>query len=208
MINKIKNLDKRKKRALGFLVVVIFLGVISAVLLHVMNSVEETEEEDSGNVQSYVFYTPDYNLDVTTVEEYMEKDRFLNFKYGAEEFGIIDNAAAYGRDVEFFDNYFKIVIGGKWQEYNKLFTDNYYKTEKKHGRFASQMIYDIHVEKIILGSDDDGEICVYAVTYCIYRNDGTFRNDIEQDTAKTLYFTLDEVDGELKIDSISNKLYS
>ena len=37
----------------------------------------------------------------------------------------------------------------------------------------------------------------------IHRNDGTFRNDIDSDASKTLYFELIEENGVVKIDRIT-----
>ena len=43
---------------------------------------------------------------------------------------------------------------------------------------------------------------VYDVTYAIYRNDGTFRNDIDSNAFKTLIFELVYESGALKINAI------
>ncbi len=201
-------LDKRKKRALIFAVTVIVLGTISAVLLPIINHYENKTDDEPTNMysdelHSYIFHTPDYDLDVTTVEEYMELDRMLYYKYGAEEYGIDGNAEDYGRDVAFFAEYFDIVISGKWEEYNNLFTDHYYETEKPRNRFAPQMIYDMHIEKLWVGGENGEDRYAYNVSYRIYRNNGTFRNDIDSGAAKTLYFELVDVEGELKIDRIT-----
>ena len=70
------------------------------------------------------------------------------------------------------------------------------------------MIYNIEVEEKMYTPNTDGTITHgYYVTYMIYKNDGTFRNDIDSDAAKTLYYELIEyANGEVKIDNISAKI--
>lgn len=202
-----KTMDKRKKKALIFAVGSVVLAAICGLALLLINHFEGEEEKMPTNMysdelHSYIFYEPDYSLDVTTVDEYMERDRLLYFKNGAEEFGIDGDAEKYGKDVLFFQKYFELVIGGKWEEYNGLFTDLYFETNKPKGRFAPQMIYDMRIEKLWEKEDTD-ERLAYNVSYRIYKNNGTFRNDIDSDASKTLYFELVLEDGEYKIDRIT-----
>lgn len=208
MEKKSTGMDKRKKRALIFVIAVLVIAVLSGVLLYVIDRVEANEETEptnkySNELHSYIFYPPEYDLDVTTVEEYMELDRMLYYKYGAEEFGIDGNAEKYGKDVAFFEKYFELVIAGKWEEYNKLFTDNYYKSNDPENEFAPQMLYDMHIEKLWEDVDDAEERAAFNVSYRIYRNNGTFRNDIDSGAAKVLYFEIVKVNGEYKIDRIT-----
>jgi len=156
----------------------------------------------SDELHSYIFYEPDYDLDVTTVDEYMELDRLLYYKNGAEEYGIDGDAEKYGADIVFFQKYFEIVIEGRWEEYNELFTDHYYETNEKKNRFAPQMIYDMHIEKL-WEKDETEDRLAFNVSYRIYKNNGTFRNDIDSGASKVLYFELVIENGEYKIDRIT-----
>ena len=200
--------NKRKKIAIVFIAVVLTLGILSGVLLAVMNHIEKNREKDPTNMysdelHSYIFYKPEYGLDVTTVEEYMELDRLLYYKDGAEEYGIEGNYEKYGKGVVFFKEYFDTVIAGEWEEYNELFTEHYYESNEPRNQFAPQMIYDMHITKLWQKNDGGVERYAYDVCYRIYRNNGTFRNDIDSGASKTLYFELVEEDGELKIDRIT-----
>ena len=66
------------------------------------------------------------------------------------------------------------------------------------------MLYNLNVTKLWEELEDD-TVTRYAfdVTYMIHRNDGTFRNDIDSDSSKTLYFELVEENGVVKIDRIT-----
>ena len=157
----------------------------------------DTEEE-------YIFYPADYDLDVTTVREYMELDRDIHYKNGAETILITDtNAKFYGPDVQFFKQYFASVITGDHETYNSLFTSHYYETNDPHSGFTQQMIYDITIEKLSQDNTDAGIAYTYNVSYKIHQNNGTFRRDIGSDGARTQRFALLESDGTVLIDSIT-----
>jgi hypothetical protein len=153
----------------------------------------------SDTLTSYIFYEPDYSRDVTKVEEYMELDRYIHIQRGAENFAVTDgDCASWGEDIEFFGRYFAAAIAGDAETYNSLFTEAYYRTNEPYERFAPQMIYGITLEK---QSETDSSY-VYDVTYAIYRNDGTLRNDVGSDAFRTLIFTLKRENGALRIDSV------
>lgn len=157
-----------------------------------------------GSTKSYIYYPIDYDLDINSVPEYLELDRGVHLKNGAETLLVTaDNADSMGEDARFFVQYFETVVNGDYNRYNKLFTENYYKTNEPYYSFTSQMIYDILVEK--LNEKEDGGVTTrsYNVSYKIYRNNGTFRNDIGSDGSKTLYFELNDSQGTLLIDRIS-----
>lgn len=200
----LKKKNKKKKMIAG---VAIFaaVGIISGVFLALeplAKNVFEGSLGMYGSDKSYSNYTPDYNLDVTSVPEYMELDRNIYFKKGGEKF-IVEESDENSADLKFFLKYFDLAINGKYNEYNDLFTENYYKTNEPYVRFAPQMIYDITIEKLSERYQNGGTSYTYNVTYRIYKNNGTFRNDIGSDGAKTLFFSLVEENGELKIDRIT-----
>lgn len=197
---------KTKKKIIAATVILTLLGALSAPLLShpewfvFKNKSDKPTSMYSDTLVSHLFYPSDYDLDVEADEHYMGLDRYIHIKRGGEEFAITDgNYAAWGEDIEFFHRYFTAAIYADVETYNSLFTENYYKTAEPYEFFAPQMIYGITLEK--LAANNDGTY-VYNVTYAIYRNDGTFRNDIASDAFKTLIFTLAPEGGELKIDVI------
>ena len=67
------------------------------------------------------------------------------------------------------------------------------------------MLYNIQVEQLseVMNNDGTSE-WTFNVTYMIHRNDGTFRNDLDSDSSKKLFFELiGYPDGTVKIDNIS-----
>lgn len=152
------------------------------------------------------FRTPDYTLDITTVSEYMDKDRFITYTYGAESIGLDEsNQNSFGKGVSFFVKYFKTLIDGDTDGYNALFTEEYYRRADPMPTFTKQMIYDQRVEKIKEDTGGAFTEYVFAVTYRIYKNDGTFRREIGSDGAKVQFFYLTDKSGEVLINKITDK---
>ena len=157
-----------------------------------------------GSEGSHLFEPIDYDLDVTTVREYMDLDRELHYKDGGETVMVTDaNLEFYGKDVQFFKRYFALVIAGDYDAYNAQFTDHYYETNEPYYSFTQQMVYDILIEKLSVKEEAGRTVYAYNVSYKIFRNNGTFRNDIDSDASRVLYFELVESGGTVKIDRIT-----
>lgn len=207
-----KKSNKKKKIAVVCVLLVCLLGGICWYFIYANPNVLNQTLQDIrnhitgmyGSKQSYIYYPIDHDLDITTVEGYMELDRDIHYKNGSETIMITDaNSEFYSQDVLFFRTYFDYAIHGDYEAYNALFTEHYYETNEPYHSFTQQMIYDIEVEKLSETDNDRGKIYAYNVSYKIYRNNGTFRNDIGSDGAKTLYFELLEADNTILIDRIT-----
>ena len=205
-----KQRDKRRI-IIGFIVMCV-LGLVSAVCLQnpqwfvVEHETIANTSMYSDRIVSYSFYPTDYDLDVTADEVYMGLDRYVYFKNGNETIAITDgDYAAYNPAVEFFGKYFETVIAGDAETYNTFFSDLYYQSNKPYVRFAPQMMYDIRIEMLSSDPQNDGTtLYAFNVEYKIHRNDGTFRNDIDSDASKKLYFELfEDKEGVVKIDRIT-----
>lgn len=210
---KEKKQSKKAKRAIVISICVMaVLGGISWYVLYgrpeILENTAEKIKDDIigmyGSNNSYIYYPIDDSLDVTLVDEYMQLDRNIYYTDGAETFILTEeNGYDFPSDAEFFKKYFEYAINGNYQSYNALFTDNYYKKNEPYKSFTQQMIYDIHVEKLSEDTDNSsGTVYSYNVSYKIFRNNGTFRNDIGSDGSKTLYFELVEQNGNILIDKI------
>lgn len=201
---------KKKKMIIGIAVVAL-LGGVSWVLLENPQIFEPKNENKvtsmySDELKSYIFYPTDYNLDVTADETYMGLDRYVYYKNGGETFAVTDgNYAQYGKAVAFFGDYFETVIAGDTETYNTYFTDHYYESNEPYIQFAPQMLYDILIEQLSETQNQDGTVIyTFNVSYKIHRNDGTFRNDIDSNASKTLYYELiEDATGTVKIDRIT-----
>ena len=201
---------KKKRRLILVIVIVSALAAVSYVLTSFPELFSRRKNQNvttmySDRNISYLFYESDYDLDPFADETYMQYDRLVHYTDGAVTVGLTEEEAAdYNDAVRFFVRYFKTVVAGDAATYNTFFTERYYKNAKPYDRFAPQMIYDIHVEQLSETAQNDGStVWTFNVAYKIYRNDGSFRNDIPSDGAKTLRFTLiGNGAGDVKIDAI------
>lgn len=201
---------KRKKiKMLTAILIVTAIGILSGVLLSFPELF--VYDPDAGKVTSmysdklvsFVFHEPDYDLVVEEDEYYMGLDRSLHLKRGGEIFTLTDEEiAGWGEALVLLQKYFDAAIHADVETYNSLFTEAYYKSAEPFSSFAPQMIYGITLEEVMTEDVPDGTKYMYNVTYAIYKNNGTFRNDIDSDAYKTLIFILAPENGELKIDAI------
>lgn len=203
------NKTKKKKMIIAILAVTV-LGAISWVLTEHPEIFRKEEEKItsmySDEIKTYLFYPIDYELDVTKDDTYMGLNRYVYYKNGAETFAITDgNYAFHGPAVEFFGLYFQTIIRGNAKTYNTFFTDNYYKTNKAYDSFPPQMLYDILIEQLSMTENEDKTVTYkFNVSYKIHKNTGTFRNDIDSDSSKVLYYELiEDRDGRVLIDRIT-----
>lgn len=208
--------SRKKKIIIIVFAAMLLLGVISTVILYVVPAVSdkiESAPKDTGDAadtvgmygsqSSYLHYPIDDELDPFSVEEYTQLDRSVHYVRNGETVALTDeNIDEYGDDVRFFVMYFYYVITGDYETYNSLFTDDYYKTAEPYYSFTPQMVYDIETEYLGESDGNGGTVYKYDVSYKIFRNNGTFRNDIGSDASKTLYFELVEQDGKILIDKI------
>lgn len=200
---------KKKKMLIGILIVTL-LGGISWILTENPQLFKSEEHKPtsmySDEVKSYLFYPIDYDLDVNADKEYMGLNRYVYYKNGAETFAITDgDYAKHGTAVEFFGLYFQTVIRGNAKTYNTFFTDNYYKTNEPYDDFPPQMLYDILIEQLSMAENEDKTFTYkFNVSYKIHKNTGTFRNDIDSDASRVLYYELiEDRDGRVLIDRIT-----
>lgn len=194
------------------ILVVSLLGAVSWILLENPQIFEVKTKNDkvtsmySDQLYSYNFYPTDYDLNPEEDERYMQYDRYVYYKNGNVSQAILEGEEDdYGPAVKFFTEYFDTIIAGDTETYNTYFTDHYYEDNEPYDRFAPQMLYNIEVEQLSETANEDGTTnWAFNVTYMIHRNDGTFRNDLDSDSSKKLYFELiGYADGTVKIDYIT-----
>lgn len=196
---------KRRLIKIGTVIACVLAVIILAyfILAWVLNYISEKPKYD------FYFYEPDYKLDINDYPEYLEKNRDMDytdeygFTYGITE----ENLTKHGSLPVFFDSFFDAVKAGNADAYNSMFTDEYFENAEKKEKFTKQMIYDIKVEFLLseeIDKNTNGIIC--SVLYKIYRNDGSFRDDIGSDMARRQEFTLyeDIKTGQIKINGINN----
>jgi len=161
-------------------------------------------------IKSIRFYEANYDENVYDDEEYMSLNRYIAYTEGMNTFYITDDDySRFDAPIAFFARYFKTVIEGKYEEYDSYFTENYFKDHKNKETFAPQKIYDIEIKYIskLASAEKDETTYIYKVGFKIFKNNGTFRNDIESDASRPLFYTVIEYkDGTVLIDKISVSL--
>lgn len=206
--------SKKKVAIIAIIASLCVIGGLSWFLLYGLPEKEENPMFDPnkqeeiigmyGSTQTFLFYPIDHDLDVMTEKEYLDLDRNIYYTKGAETVALtVEDYDSYPEDVLFFIDYFDYAISGNYSEYNALFTENYYESNDPYYSFTQQMIYDIRIEKLSEDTKDGKDIFCYDVSYRIHKNNGTFRNDIDSDGSKTLFFTLVKENDKILIDSIN-----
>jgi hypothetical protein len=118
------------------------------------------------------------------------------FVYTGETYSVekqdLEKEDAY---VSFFYNYFEAVKNGDCDAIADMYASDY---ENVPSDFTVQMIYDMQISQ----SMDYESGLVFRVDYKIYRNNGTFRDDVGSDTTRSLSFTLIREGETLKFQSI------
>lgn len=197
---------KNKKVKKGVVIwTALFITVGAAALLFgilprfVSNEVGRTVTGSGG---AYDFF---YDAQYVPLEEqegyseYLELDRYVHYKNGAQSIAVTEESASrIGEEASFFVSYFDAVISGDAERYNSMFSDEYLEAHGEKSAFTPQMVYDIEVERISSDSDAD----VFFVSYRIFRNNGTFRNDIYSDASRKVQIILERSDGVCKISDL------
>ncbi len=155
-------------------------------------------------------YTPDWETDIHTLPAYQALVEDIYYSPDGWN-GIAVSKGSYvsvgGKGLKFMAEYVETIISGDHEKLNSLFTDEYFKDNKKYEAFPQQKIFDVVITKYNYSAPeyDYGSIndLYYIISYRIYRNDGLFRDDID-DVAKLpqLVKLLVYPDGSIKIDDV------
>ena len=202
-------MKKNKTKMLIAIISVLVAGIACYVLLMFPEifepSAHTTPSEDRIDVNNF-FYDADFSKeleDYENYEEYMGFDRYVHYKDGALTLAVQDsNRDTFDTDVLFFCDYFDIIISGDHEKYNSLFTAKFFETHDKKEPFTPQMLYDILIEKLSEKNEGGVTTCAFDVSYRIFENNGTFRDDIYSDAIRTIYVEIDNSEGSYKISNI------
>ena len=205
---------KLKKRLL--IIIASVLGVIALLFAasFVIDKYYDNKRDEDNAPIDYDFYPADYDENIYNDREYIEKidngfiyytDFSNNVTLGVER----ETAAEHGDDVAFMVDYIYSIIEGDHSKYNGFFSDAYYESNDSHGEFTMQKLYDVNITKESaepITEDGDYTKYIFVVEYKIFKNNGTFRNDIG-DGSKKQYITVTDRTGELEIDAITTAKY-
>lgn len=199
---------KAKRTVIIITVVAVLIGGACLVLANYDRLFEKARVPAESKIYlDRFFYEPDYSKSLREMEgygDYLELDRLFRYKKGNVSLGLTkEDVANYSPDVRFFYNLIEVVRDGDTDSYNSMFTKKYLDTNGEKEDFTPQMIYDVVLEYQSTSSKKGITTYGYDLSYRIYRNDGTFRNDIYSDETNTQYIEIDDSEGEFKISSVS-----
>ena len=149
------------------------------------------------------YYPVDYEENIFLNQAYMEFQRDMMYSYGG-----VSQLFNYEKDFEtaedecrFFLQYFHTVINGQYESYKDFFVENYFEEDPK---FTMQMIYDPTVQFHSVSTDkvNDEEVSLYnfQVCYRIFKNNKTFREDVDSNVAvPQIYQLIKSENGEYRI---------
>ena len=187
-----------KKKIIKGLKIILWVFVVLGVLLGVLWLISEMLEPEIEDIsyEDFRFFEADYNKNILEDEVYLSHNRSIYFDlYGSETVLTEDNAESISPSAKLFYDYINCIIDGDYSNYRSFFTSECIDSEgfKLPERFTMQGLYDIHIalHSKSNAAEGSGAICeVYEVSYRIFENNGTFRNDILPDETRTLVFEL------------------
>ncbi len=195
-----KQINKQKRGIIiafcAMIAVVLVAYVIIPGITMLADYIKEQKDDDAksdymDDIKSFSFYPADYNENIFEDEEYMALNRYLSYTKGSDTFTITNgDYSPYDATVGFFAEYFDSVINGEYETYDKYFTEEYFEECSNKERFTPQKLYDINVKLKSTAPIDGATSYIYFVSYKIFENNGTFRNDIESDSSRMLVYEL------------------
>lgn len=207
------NKENEKRIVKRILVIsgIVLLALCLLVGAFVLVSMLLEEEDLTPALPPEAFFSADYSENIFEDPAYMSMNRAVYFKqYGSGEQLTEENYLDYGECAEFFYHYFDNVIRGDYNAYHQMLTESFLESEDVPDRFTMQMIYDIEVDQVqsVGSAEYQGEtvnVYFFEVKYKIYRNNGTFRNDVASNQSTTQYYHLYSYQGELYLNAVQDK---
>ena len=206
----------KQNAKLKTIILVVFISLLSlailAIVLAVINHLLSSGTKAPDALPQDVFYEADYQQNIFEDPSYQLLDRSIMYMEYDSGFELTDqNYADAGIASAFFYQYFDAIIRGDATRYRNMLTENYIDDFEPPQKFTMQMLYDIEVNRIQSSWSEEYKgktVTVYnfAVKYKIFRNNGTFRNDIASNQSTTQYYQLYSYDGAFYLNSYTNKL--
>ncbi len=164
----------------------------------------------NSNTYKPKLYVPDWESDILNDPEYLELKGFVTYApndsvtMGVEEGGYY---SAGGDELVFMMKYVDAIIRGDHVTLNSLFNENYFENNDKYEDFPEQRLFNIKIKKYHYADpayqNSSYDDAYYIITYKIDRNDGLFRDDIDEFAELAQLIELEIApDGTILIDNI------
>ncbi len=203
--------DKKKIKKIVIIVLSLFVALVA--IYGVLSAVTYLLEPEYSDVsyEDYRFFEADYNKNILEEKLYLALNRNIYFeRMGSENVLTQENAIGISLAADLFYNYFDCLIKGDYQNYSSFFTQECLASSNftLPERFTMQGIYDVHINLYrsdVADEESNAVREIYEVSYRIFENNGTFRNDILPDETRTLVFEINITDGVAKINAIGHR---
>ena len=208
------------------LIAIIFISAVAvllvgALILSGMDFIKDSDYGDDGLPEKeeslpiiFEIYSPDWETDIFTLPEYLalspERISYSDDGGLSTSKGDPDQFERIGGDkLVFLSKYFDAVKRGDHESLNAMLTQDYIDENGLYEDFPMQKLFNISVVRMLYNDPafDGGEYDDYyfVVSYNIYRNDGLFRADCDdQYTCRTVMRVLMDDEGNGKVDLIRN----
>ncbi len=204
--------QKSKKILIRIICIVVAALVLMMAITFGLNLYLEKQAQKDTQKVHFNFAPANYDENIFEDPEYMaliEKGfiDYTNYETNLTLGIDYSKAADHGEDVVFMVDYIYAIVAGDAEEYNKFFSDEYYKKNDPKDKFTMQKLYEVNISKVyqIKETDKEGNTYneyQYIVKYKILDNNGTFRDDFNTGTKEQYIFFTNKT-GEFLIDSIS-----
>ena len=146
---------------------------------------DENGEETNKPKEEFFFYPADYLTDIFTIPEYLALDRRVKYSPDSSQSYLIENgnyAAEGAPGLTVIGEYLNAVIAGDHEKVNSLYTEKFIEENGRHERFPPQKLFMIKIKNERVTEEKDGYTVYYfTVSYRIYRNDGLFRDNVDEE---------------------------
>lgn len=200
--------SEKKGLSLKNKVIIIIAALLAALAVCgiIITLIQPNGNDDTGRKvyppidEALLSETKPKDFDIMEYDEYIEMHD-INIYYkkdNIKESVSADRSSYYGEAFSVVYNVITAIRDGDAEKYNTYMG----KKEFTRKSFTQQQIYDILIT-FQPGYADDEEVsydkAVFKVEYKIHENNGTYRNNIESDSSRPIYFIVDNSSGEMLV---------
>ncbi len=205
---------KRRAKAIIIFFVCFIVGT-TVLCLALLGAMKEADDNEIEKGNTYLFYEPDYSLNILENDEYLDLDRTIRFENpdngitnGITRENLDDIPTDLKAPVSLLCDFIDYAIHGESEMLNSLFSDAYIEAGGKTKMdFTMQQLYNIKISYVTSSSEVVEGFTEYSydfwLEYMIHKNSGSFRNDMESDCVRKEYVRVTDRNGILGIDVLA-----
>ncbi len=213
MDNNSNNRSKKNKLKKLIIAVIAVFAVLALLAYGLPLVLEQFGDEEDHSYNKWLFFEADYDKNILEDDWYLSHDRGIHYnRYGNNVVLTQENISSMPVSASFFYDYFDCIIRGDYENYPRFYTESCLSDENFHcpEKFTMQGLYDINVTLHSVSGDEESKITteIYEVSYRIFENNGTYRDDILPDETRTRVFEIVINNGVAKINSITYRQFA